>query len=145
MLRAILNESWRQHPTKEQLCGHLPPITKTIKVRRTRHEGHCSRSKDELISDIPLWTPSMDEQRPDDQLEPINNSSVPIHDVALNTSREQWMIETGGERGPGRSVLIARHDDDYDIFFFFFRNARGVMVIVVGNGHGDTSSNPGQD
>ena len=22
---------------------------------------------------------------------------------------------------------------------------RGVMVIVVGNGHGDTSSNPGQD
>ena len=23
--------------------------------------------------------------------------------------------------------------------------ARGVMVIVVGNGHGDTSSNPGHD
>ena len=23
--------------------------------------------------------------------------------------------------------------------------ARGVMVIVVGNGHGDTSSKPGQD
>ena len=23
------------------------------------------------------------------------------------------------------------------------RDARGVMVIVVGNGHGDTSSNPG--
>ena len=38
MLRAILNKSWRQHPTKQQLYGHLPPITKTIKVRRTRHE-----------------------------------------------------------------------------------------------------------
>ena len=25
------------------------------------------------------------------------------------------------------------------------RGARGVMVIVIGNGHGDTSSNPGQD
>ena len=23
--------------------------------------------------------------------------------------------------------------------------ARGVMVIVAGNGHGDTSSNPGRD
>ena len=23
--------------------------------------------------------------------------------------------------------------------------AHGVMVIIVGNGHGDTSSNPGQD
>ena len=33
MLQAILNKSWRQHPTKHQLYGHLPPITKTIQVR----------------------------------------------------------------------------------------------------------------
>ena len=33
MLRAILNKSWRQHPTKHQLYGHLPPITKTIQAR----------------------------------------------------------------------------------------------------------------
>ena len=58
MLQAILNKSWRQHPTKQQLYGHLPPITKTIKIRRTRHEGHCWRSRDELISDVLLWTPS---------------------------------------------------------------------------------------
>ena len=57
MLRAILNKSWRQHPTKHQLYGHLPPITKTIQVRRTRHAGHYWRSRDELISDILLWTP----------------------------------------------------------------------------------------
>ena len=44
MLRAILNKSWRQHPTKQQLYGHQPPITKTIKVRQTRHAGHCWRS-----------------------------------------------------------------------------------------------------
>ena len=58
MLRAILNMSWRQHPTRHQLYGHLPPITKTIQVRRTRHAGHCWRSKDELISDVLLWTPT---------------------------------------------------------------------------------------
>ena len=58
MFRAVLNKSWRQHSTKQQLYGHLPPITKTIKVRRTRHAAHCWRSKDELISDILLWTPS---------------------------------------------------------------------------------------
>ena len=58
MLRAILNKSWRQHPTKYQLYGHLPPITKTIQVRWTRHAGHCWRSWDELISDELLWTPS---------------------------------------------------------------------------------------
>ena len=41
MLRAILNKSWRQHPKRHQLYGHLPPITKTIQVRRTRqHEKH---------------------------------------------------------------------------------------------------------
>ena len=29
MLRAISNKSWRQHPTRHQLYGHLPPITET--------------------------------------------------------------------------------------------------------------------
>ena len=56
MLRAILNKFWRQHPTRHQLYGYLPPITKTIQVRRTRHAGHCWRSRDELISDVLLWT-----------------------------------------------------------------------------------------
>ena len=37
--------------------GHLPPITKTIQVRRTGHAGHCWRSRDELIRDVLLWTP----------------------------------------------------------------------------------------
>ena len=58
MLRVVLNKSSRQHPTRHQLYGHLHPITKTTQVRRTRHGGHCWRSKDELISDILLWTPT---------------------------------------------------------------------------------------
>ena len=58
MLRAILNKSWRQHPTKQQLYDHQPPIMKPIKVKRTRHAGHCWRSRDVLISDVLLWTPS---------------------------------------------------------------------------------------
>ena len=48
MLRAISNKSWWQNPTKQQLYGHLPPITKTI---------HCWRSRDKLISDLLLGTP----------------------------------------------------------------------------------------
>ena len=58
MQRAILNKSWRQHPTRHQVYGHLPPNTKTIQVRRTRHAGHCWRSRDELIRDVLLWTPT---------------------------------------------------------------------------------------
>ena len=58
ILRAILNKSLRQYPTRHQLCGDMPPITKTLQVRRTRHAGHCWRSRDELISDVLLWTPT---------------------------------------------------------------------------------------
>ena len=58
MLQAILNKFRRQHPTRHQLYGLLPPITKTIQVRRRRHAGHCWRSRDELISDVLLWTPT---------------------------------------------------------------------------------------
>ena len=87
MLQAILNKSWRQHPTKQQLYGHLPTITKTIKVRQTRHVGHCWRSRDKLTSD-----------------------------VLLKTCWAQWTIEKGGERGSRISVLMARCDDDINKF-----------------------------
>ena len=43
---------------KHQLYGYLPPIMKTIQVRRTRHAGYCWRSRDELIRDVLLWTPT---------------------------------------------------------------------------------------
>ena len=59
----------------------------------------------------------MDKQRQDDQLEPIFNSSVPIQNIALKTSQDRWTMETGGERGSGRSVFAVRHyDDDDDIY-----------------------------
>ena len=58
MLQAILNKYWKQHSTKLQLYGHLQPISKTIQIRWTRSAGHCWRSKDKLIRNVPLWTPS---------------------------------------------------------------------------------------
>ena len=114
MLRAILNESWWQHPTKHHLYGHLPPITKTIQVRRARHAGHCWRSRGELISDVLQWTPHMDELKQDNQQEHIYCSYVRIRDVALRTCQRRLTIGKSGERGSGISVLAARHDDDDD-------------------------------
>ena len=58
----------------------------------------------------------MDEQRQDDQLEATYSSSVPIQDVALETCRKQWTIEKGSERGSVIFVLMARHDDDDEVF-----------------------------
>ena len=114
MLRAILNKSWRKHPTRQQLYGHRQLITKIIKVRRSRHAGHCGLSRDELISDVLLLTPSHGKAK-DDQLEPTYSSSVPIRDIILKTCQKQWTIGRGGERGSGISVLIARRDDDLSI------------------------------
>ena len=86
MLLVILNKSWRQHPTKQQLYGHLPPI----QVRRTRHAGHCWRSRDELISDVLPWTPPhMAELKPDDQLGHTYSSYMRIRDVALKTCQRR--------------------------------------------------------
>ena len=56
MLCAVLKKSWKQHLTKQQMYGHLPPISQTIQERGGRHVGHCLWSKDEFISNALLWT-----------------------------------------------------------------------------------------
>ena len=62
MMRAILNNIASiisgEATYKATAINHQQPITKIIKVRRTRHSGQCCRSRDKLISDILLWTPS---------------------------------------------------------------------------------------
>ena len=113
MLRAILNKSWQQHPTRRQLYCHLPPVTKTIQARRTRHAGHCWRSKDEIVSDVLLWTPAYDQSNAGRSARTYS-SYVMIRDVTLKTRRRRWMIGRRGERGSGISVLAARNDDDDD-------------------------------
>ena len=114
MLRAILNKSWRQHPTRHQPYGNLPTITKTIQVRRTRHTGHCWRSRDELVSDVLLWTPTHGRAKAGrpartyiQQLCEDTGCCPEDLPEAMN-DREKWR-----ERFRF-SVLPARHDDDDD-------------------------------
>ena len=118
MLRAILNRSWQQHPTRRQLYGHLPPITKTIQARRTRHAGHCWRSKDEIVSDVLLWTPAYGQSKAGrpartfiQQLCDDTGCNPEDLPKAMN-DRETWR-----ERGSGISVLAARHDDDDELLY----------------------------
>ena len=117
MLRVILNKSWQQHPTRHQLYGYLPPITKTIQARRTRHAGHSWRSRDELISDVLLWTPTYGRAkagRPPrtyiQQLCEDTGCSPEDQSEAMN-DREKC------ERGSGISVLATHDDDDDDVFY----------------------------
>ena len=114
MFRAILNKSWQQHSTRHQLYGHLPPITKTIQARRTRHAGHCWRSKDELVSDVLQWTPAYGQSKagrpartyiqqlcedtgcnPEDQLEAMNDRETwreRVRDIRAGRTTWWWYI-----------------------------------------------------
>ena len=110
----IFNKSWWQHPTRHQLYGHLPPITKTIQVRRTRHAGHCWRSRDELISDVLLWTPTYGRAKAGQSAQTYIQQLCEDTNVALKTCQRRWTIGKSGERGSGISMLVAWHDDDDD-------------------------------
>ena len=96
MLRAVLNISWKQHPTKKQLYGNLPPISVSIREKRLRFAGHCFRNKDELASDLILWQPlhgNRTRGRPSktyiDQL--ADDNGCEIEDLpTLMADRERW-------------------------------------------------------
>ena len=96
---------WRRHPTKQQLYGHLPTITKT---------GHCwrSRSRNELIRDVLLWTHSHGQARAG------RPARTYLQQLCEDTgcSRKRWTIGSGGETGSGISVLMAWQDDDDPIY-----------------------------
>ena len=112
MLRAILNKSWRQHPTKHQLYGHLPPITKTIQVRRTRHAGHCWRSRDELISDVLQWTPTCGQAKAGWPAWTYIQQLCEDMGCGPEDLPEAMNDRENGEKGSGISMPAARHDDD---------------------------------
>ena len=129
MLRAILNKSWRQHPTRHQLYGHLPPITKTIKVRRARHAGHCWRSRHELISDVLQWTPTYGRAK---ARRPATYSSyMRIRDITQKTYQRRWMIGESGDRGSGISVLAARHEDDDDDAIHDCLSSTEFLILLI--------------
>ena len=106
VLRAILNKSWRQHPTRHQLYGHQPPITKTIQVRWTRHAGHCWEKQGRTHKRCTLMDPHTWPCKSRTTSSNIQFSSyVRTRDVVLKTYLGRWTIGRSGERGSGISVL----------------------------------------
>ena len=80
MPRAIRNNPRKQQPTKQQLYGHLPPITKTIQVRQTNIRDKTGGVRTNSKAIYSSGHIHMDEQKQDDQLEPIYNGSLPIQE-----------------------------------------------------------------
>ena len=116
MLQVILSKSWKQHPTQEQLYGHLPSISKNIQIRQVIHGW---RSKNEFVSNILLWTPSHwrasvgQPTRTYLQLLCMDRGCSLEDLPEAIKDRDKWW-----ERESGKSVLAAWHDDD-NIYIFF--------------------------
>ena len=102
----------RQHPKKHQLYGHLPPITKIIQVRRTRHAGQCWRSRDELISDVLLWIPTYGRAKAGRPARTYIQQLCEHTGCSPKDLPRRWTIEKSGERRSRIFVRAAPHDDD---------------------------------
>ena len=91
ILRAILNKFWKQHHAKKQLYGYLPPISKTIQVRRTRHaEAARTNTYAKFYGSLHMDVPLVDQE------ELTYNSSVRTWDVVKKIFHKWWMIGTHG-------------------------------------------------
>ena len=105
MLCVVLNKSWKQHPTKQKLYVCLYPVSQTVQVRWASHAGHCWQSKDELRSDVLLWTPTYGH---------INVRQQAKFYFMERTYQEWWPIGMDGEKISRESLLLACFDDDGD-------------------------------
>ena len=131
MLQAILNKSRRQHHTKPQLYSHLPPIMKTIKVRQTRHTGHCWRSTDELISDELLWTLPYGRAKAGKSARTYTQQLCEDTGCSLEDLPEQ-MNDREEWRERVRVIHVgARHDDDDSIQCYSFSCTHSMFPSIV--------------
>ena len=110
ILRAILNKSWRQHPSRHQLYGHLPPIIKTIQVRTLlEKQGQAHKW-------LLLWTPTYGRSKAGrpartyiQQL--CEDTGCSPEDLSEDMNdREKWRKRVRDIRAS------ARHDDDDDFY-----------------------------
>ena len=75
------------------------------------YAGHCWRSRDELIRDVLLWTPTHGHARAG---RPARTYIQQLCEDTGCCPEGRWTIGRSGERGSGISVLPARYDDDDD-------------------------------
>ena len=129
----VLNNSWKQHSIKQPLYGHLPSITQTIQVRRTRHTRHCWASKDVFISDVFRWTPTHGHTN-FGQATKTCIDSLQILDVVWMTNQESCLIGMDSEKELGNYVVSARVDDDVNetyLNYLFGKESWNIHLYVI--------------
>ena len=52
LLRRVLNISWRNHKTNEEVYGEILPLSNSVRKRRLQFAGHCLRASDQPVSRV---------------------------------------------------------------------------------------------
>ena len=86
--------------------------------RPTRHAWPCWRSKDEVISDVLLWTPAYGQAKAGRQLEHTYSSYVRIRDVALIPARGEERL--GWVARESQGYPCPRHDMMMMMIYWWF-------------------------
>ena len=86
LLRRVLNVSWRDHVSNKELYANLPLLSSTIRQRRLRFAGHCSRAINQPVTDLLFWTPSVGKRGRGAGIKTFPKSLV--EDTALSSNQE---------------------------------------------------------
>ena len=86
------------------MYGHLPPLSQTIKGRRTRNTEHFCKNKEELIS-VLLWSLTYGHTSVNEPAETYINSLRTL-DTVLRASQTRWLIEKDGDKRRNSELLV---------------------------------------
>ena len=89
MLRAILNKSWRQHPTTPNYTANCLPSRKLYKLDEPDTQDTAGEARTNSSVMYSYGPPHMAKQKHDDQLELTYSSYVRIRDVTLKTCQKR--------------------------------------------------------
>ena len=124
-LRPILNKTGKQNSSKQRLYSHLSPISKGFQVRRTRHVEHSWRSRNELIGDVLLGSPSHGRASFDRPVRTYRqqvsaDTGCSLEDLMGVMGERERDRERERERESEKSGQAARFDDDDDFPHNFY-------------------------
>ena len=130
-------KAWRQlHKNAasnvKQVLGAAPHKAASVRpltTRRTRHAGHCWKSREELISDILVRTPSHGREKAGRPARTYIQQLWADIGCSLEDLLERWPIEKGGKKRSRRSASVAWHDIYIYIPWIFALKSAPVGVV----------------
>ena len=97
MLRMVLDVSWKERRTNQDLYQDLPKLSEMVRERRMRLAGHCIRHEEEIAHQLVMWEPKRGQRSRGrravtylDNLKEDTNLEDAAEIRSMMTNREEW-------------------------------------------------------